>query len=450
MRRPHLLAGAAVATALTLAGLAAGASLAPPSPPEASTPANLLTRPVPAGSPNADQVRRGQYLVAVGDCMSCHTRSGGEPLAGGLGLNTPFGVIYSPNITSDVKTGLGGWSTDTFYRAMHDGKGAHGEQLYPAFPYPWFTHASRADDDAILAYLKTTPAVNYTPPNNRLPFPLNIRFMIKGWNLLFFRPAGPSRADPGRSAEWNRGAYIVNGFGHCSVCHSPKNLLGADKKNRFLQSGVLDNWTAPDLTANARTGLGVWSIDDITEYLKTGRNARAAAAGSMAEAVSYSTSLMTDGDRRAIAVYLKSLPASPASHPAAPDAAAMRRGAAIYSDACASCHLGEGRGQPRVFPPLRGDTMAQQDEPVGLLHLILAGGRVAPTPTRPSPLSMPSFAWKLNDQEVADVATYVRNAWGASAAPVRPGQVEQVRRKLGLSGPVHLTVNSTDHPDARG
>ncbi|MBE7216851.1 MAG: cytochrome c [Caulobacteraceae bacterium] len=449
VRRSRLLVAAA-GCAAAVGGLALAASRAIPAAPEAPTPTDLLTQPIPDTSPNAGQVRRGQYLVAVGDCMSCHTRSSGEPLAGGLGLNTPFGVIYSPNITSDRATGVGGWSADTFYRAMHEGKGAHGEQLYPAFPYPWFTHVSRADDDAILAYLKTTPAVRYTPPGNRLPFPLNIRFMVKGWNLLFFRPSAGFRADPARSAEWNRGAEIVGGLGHCSACHSPKNILGADKKGQFLRSGVLDNWTAPNLTGDPHVGLGGWSVDDITEYLKTGRNARAGAAGSMAEAVSYSTSLMTDGDRHAIAVYLKSLPPSPAADPPAPDAAAMRRGAAVYSDACASCHLAEGQGQPRYFPPLRGDTMAQQQDATGLLHLILAGGRTAPTPTRPTPLSMPSFAWKLDNQEVADVATYIRNSWGSRAAPVSAGQAGAVRRRLGLDGDVHLTVNSTDHPGWRG
>ena len=449
MRRLRLAATAAVA-ALGLAGLALATSRSMPAAPDALTPTDLLTQPIPATTLNADQVRRGQYLVAVGDCMSCHSRSGGQPLAGGLGLNTPFGVIYSPNITSDVKTGIGGWSEATFYRAMHEGKGAHGEELYPAFPYPWFTKTSRADDDAILAYLKTTPAVSYTAPSNRLPFPLNIRFMVHGWNLLFFHKSDGVRSDPAQSAEWNRGAYIVNSLGHCSACHSPKNLLGADKKNRFLQSGVLDNWTAPDLTGNARTGLGAWSVGDITEYLKTGRNARAAAAGSMAEAVSYSTSLMTDADRHAIAVYLKTLPASPVTDAPSPDAGAMRRGEAIYSDACASCHLEGGRGQSRYFPPLRVDTMAQQSDPTGLLHLILAGGRTAPTPSRPAPLSMPSFAWKLNNREVADVATYIRNSWGARAAPVTAGQASKVRRSLGLDGAVHLTVNSTDHPGYRG
>ena len=444
-RQIGLLAIGAAVSALMVAGLAASQSPPLPAHPVSGlTATGLLTQPIPDNTPNAPQLRQGQYLTVVGDCMSCHLRPGGAPLAGGLGLNTPFGVIYSANITSDRDTGIGSWTSDQFYHAMHDGHGAHGENLYPALPYPWFTHASRADDDAMLAYLKTTPAVRYTPPGNRLPFPLNIRFMIKGWNFLFFKPADFKPA-PDQSAEWNRGAYIVNGLGHCGACHTPKNMLGADNSGRYLQGGVLDNWTAPNLTGAPRTGLGGWSVDDITEYLKTGRNAHAGAGGSMGEVITYSTSLMTDQDRHAIAVYLKSQAPSPErASGRQPDAGAMRRGAAIYSDACASCHLENGVGQPRFFPPLGHDAMLQQTDTTGLEHLILAGGRIGPSPTRPSPLTMPSFAWKLTDQEIADVSTYIRNSWGNQADPVAASKVRDVRKRLNLQTE-HLTVNSGDH-----
>jgi mono/diheme cytochrome c family protein len=444
--RPTVLAAIAAASTLTLAGVA-GLALSQgrmtASAPDSATPTQLMTQPIPASLANADQVRRGQYLTSVGDCVSCHTRDGGQPFAGGLGLNTPFGIIYSPNLTSDAETGIGNWTPDQFYRALRTGVDAHGRNLYPALPYPWFTRVSRADSDAILAYLKTTPAVNYNPPPNRLPFPLNVRFAIKGWNLLFFRPSA-FVPDSGKAAEWNRGSYIVNGLGHCGACHTPKNMLGGDKHGVFLQGGELDNWWAPNLTSNDRVGLGSWTVDDITDYLKRGRNRRAAVAGSMAEVVSYSTSLMTDADRHAIAVYLKDLPASPTSDAGQPDSAAMTRGAAVYSDACASCHLEGGKGQPGYFPPLGGDTMAEQDNPDGLIHLILAGGRTAPAPSAVTPLSMPSFAWKLDDQEIADVSTYIRNSWGSRAKPVSAGQVAAMRRHLGLKTS-SLTVNSGDH-----
>jgi mono/diheme cytochrome c family protein len=405
-------------------------------------PVELLRQPISDTTPNAEQLRRGQYLVAAGDCMSCHLRSGGEALAGGLGLNTPFGVIYTPNITSDKETGIGGWSADQFYQAMHKGIDDEGRNIYPAFPYPWFTVVSRDDDDAILAFLKTTPPVKYTPPKNDLPFPLNVRSAVKGWNLLYFS-AHSFKNDANQSAEWNRGAYLVNGLGHCGACHTPKGALGADKSNRKFQGGTLDNWVAPDLTANERTGLGSWSIDDVAEYLGTGRNAHAGAGGAMADVITYSTSLMSDADRHAIAVYLKGQAASPSLAVVQPDAGAMRRGAAIYSDACASCHLENGVGQPRYFPPLGPNAMLQQADPIGLEHLILAGGRIGTGPTRPSPMTMPSFAWKLTDQEVADVSTFIRNSWGNQAPPVSIADVRSARKKLNLDS-LHLTANSGD------
>lgn len=274
-------------------------------------------------------------------------------------------------------------------------------------------------------------------------FPLNLRISVSGWNLLFL---DSQRFVPNadKSEAWNRGAYLVNGPGHCGGCHTPKNSFGADKGDQEFRGGVLDNWTAPDLTANARVGLGGWSVADIAEYLKTGRNFHAGAGGAMADVVTYSTSLLSDADRTAIAVYLKSLPASP-SRPrsTAPDAATLTRGAAVCSDACASCHLENGVGQSRLFPPLGRNAVLQQTDASGLEHLILAGTRIAATPTRPSPLSMPSFAWKLTDQEVADVATFVRNSWGNRASPVPAGQVAALRKRLGLDRP-RYTDNSGD------
>ena len=406
------------------------------------TATGLLSQAIPDSTPNAEQLRRGQYLVAVGDCMSCHLRDGGEPLAGGLGLQTPFGVIYSANISSDKDTGIGNWTGDQFYRAMHDGIDDEGKNLYPAFPYPWFRLASRADDDAILAYLKSTPAIKYTPPADALPFPLDYRWVVKGWNLLYLK-SQEFQPDPGKSAEWNRGAYLVNGLGHCGGCHTPLNVLGAPKADQQFYGGKLDNWVAPDLTSNERAGLGSWSVDDIAEYLANGRNAHAGAGGAMAEVVTYSTSLMNDQDRHAIGVYLKSQVASPAVAHVAPDAAAMSRGAAIYSDACASCHLEDGVGQPRLFPPLGHNAMLQQADPTGITHLILAGARIGTSASRPSPLSMPSFAWKLTDSEIADVATFIRNSWGNQAAVVSADEVRDARKRLGLES-LRLTANSGD------
>jgi mono/diheme cytochrome c family protein len=436
------LIGSAVAI-LGVAGLAVGQMRALPAhPSSAVTRLGVLAQSISDSTPNAAQLRRGQYLVAAGDCLSCHLRDGGEPFAGGLGLNTPFGVIYTSNITPDRATGIGAWTADQFYRAMHDGKSSQGHDLYPAFPYPWFKFVSREDDDAIFAYLMSLPAVSYTAPKNDLAFPLNFRSFVGAWNLLFL-DSHDFQSDPEQSAEWNRGAYLVNGLGHCGGCHTPKNSFGADKSKQELHGGRLDNWVAPDLTSNTRIGLGDWSVDDIAEFLGTGRNGHAAAGGAMADVISYSTSLLSDADRRAIAVYLKSQPASAGIESSAPEAGAMRRGAAVYSDACASCHLDNGVGQSRLFPPLGKDAMLQQPDPTGLEHLILAGTRIGVSASRPSPLGMPSFAWKLTDQEIADVSTFIRNSWGNEAAPVAASGVAELRKKLGLQT-VHLTDNSGD------
>ena len=390
----------------------------------------LLTQPIPDG-PNADLIRRGRYLASAGDCMSCHTRAGGHPFAGGLGLQTPFGIIYSSNITGDRATGIGGWTPAQFYRALHEGRRNDGGWLYPAMPYNHFTVMTRADTDAILAFLKTVPAEHYSQPADRLPFPLDIRLAMIGWNALNFSPHG-FKSDPGQSAAWNRGAYLVQGPGHCGACHTAKTALGAEKDGHALQGGPVEHWFAPDLTGNPRTGLGRWSAADIVEYLRTGRNAHAGAIGQMAEVVTYSTSLLSDGDLNAIATYLKSLPASPDEATAAPAAAAMKAGGAVFFDACTACHLVDGKGQPRMFPPLQGSAVAQQRDPTGVIRLILSGGRTAPTLTRPGFQTMPSFAWKLDDQQIADVATYVRNSWGNRAAPVDAKEVSKIRSTLHL------------------
>ena len=419
------------------------ASALPAGPVTSVAAAKMLLEPI-ADGPNAAQLRHGQYLARVGDCLSCHLRADGEPFAGGLGLNTPFGVIYTSNISSDPQHGIGHWTTDQFYRAMHDGIGGQGQHLYPAFPYPWFRHLSRQDDDDLLAYLKTTPPAAYQPPDNKLAFPMNVRAAITVWNLLSL-PQQPALQTPqGASAEWLRGQALVLGPGHCSQCHTPRNLLGADKRGEAFQGGLLDNFISPDLTGNQRTGLGRWSVDDITEYLHTGRNARAAAGGPMGDVVTYSTSMITDEDRHAIAAYLKSLPASADVEVAAPDPASMKRGGAIFSDACTACHLENAVGQPTLFPPLGNNSVAQQNDPTGVLHIILAGVRVGPSPTRPSPLTMPSFAWKLTDQQVADVSTYIRNSWGNRAPSVTAADAEKLRGKLQLDQ-THLSDNSGDH-----
>jgi mono/diheme cytochrome c family protein len=399
-------------------------------PPPAPLP--ILTQPIvaQAGVAPPAEVVRGRYLTIAGDCVSCHTRAGGMPFTGGRGIRTPFGIIYSPNLSGSA-AGIAGWTPAQFFRALHEGIADDGSHLYPALPYTHFTVISRADSDAILTWLKTVPGDASTPPSNRLPFPLDLRPVMIAWNALNFAPH-PYRTNSTRSAEWQRGAYLVDGLGHCGSCHTPKTMLGADDASRRFYGGNIDNWVAPDLTANARSGLGNWSADEIAEYLKAGRNARSNAGGPMAEVVAYSTSLMSDADRDAIATYLKSLPAGPATTALSPAAAAITAGAAIYGDACSACHRVDGKGSPALFPPLGGSAALQQADAANVIRVILGGARTAPTLIRPSTPSMPSFAWKLGDQQIADVATYVRNSWGNHAKPVSESDVERLRRQLKL------------------
>ncbi|CAN7607678.1 c-type cytochrome [Phenylobacterium sp. LjRoot219] len=410
------------AAAVALVTLAAPAGSSARAPNAAPQPSAAAPAPTAAG---ADLVERGRYLTVAGDCAGCHTAPDGTPFAGGTPLRTPFGTVLSANITSAT---MATWSPDLFYRALHRGGGGKGGHLYPAFPYVYYARVTRADSDAMLAYLKTTPPVHNKLDRNQLPFPFNNRGLMVFWNALFLRE-GEFRPDPARSAEWNRGAYLVEGLGHCGACHTPKNPLGADRQTARYQGGVLDNWLAPDLTANPRWGLGGWSTEQVVEFLKTGRNARSAASGAMADVVTHSTSQMTEADLRAIAVYLKSLPASHGPSPPASKAAAMRSGQAIFVDACSACHRMDGSGQPGFFSPLPANATVQQRDPATVVRIVLNGARAAPTDTRPTPLSMPAFGWKLDDREVAAVTTYVRNSWGNAAPPVSAAQVAKIRKR---------------------
>lgn len=374
--------------------------------------------------------QRGKYLAAVGDCQSCHTAEGGKPYAGGRPIPTPFGVIYSPNITPDHETGIGTWSDEQFYRAMHGGITPKGEQLYPAFPYPWFTKATRADVDAIHAYLKDIPPVSQHRPGNKLPWPLDERIAMKAWNKLYFDP-GTYKRNPHKDETWNRGAYLVQGLGHCGACHTPTNLLGASEAGARYRGGTLDNWYAPDIASDLPQGLASWSEDDIVSFLKTGRNAKTIAYGPMGEVVRNSTSKMTDDDLKAVAVYLKSLPAKGGNEATSQvGTAVIKSGGAIYADSCSECHRADGTGVAQMFPSLKNSAMVQSKDATSIVRLILNGGRGAATSAAPTQVSMPSFGWKLSDAQIAAVATYIRNAWGNHAAPVSAGDVHSVRQAV--------------------
>ncbi len=375
-----------------------------------------------------DAIARGKALVDAADCASCHTADASKPLAGGKRIDTPFGGIFSPNLTPDRDTGLGGWTDDEFYRALHEGVARNGSRYYPAFPYPNFTKITRDDVLAIRAYLATLTPVRNIPPPPQLRWPLNYRAVMRGWNWLFFKP-GSFEKNPRKTDEWNRGAYLVEGAAHCGACHTPKNMFGADKRGQIYGGGLIDGWFAPRLDAAERSGLKSWSVEDIAEYLQSGRNGKSHAGKLMAEVVVNSTSKMSDADVRAMAVYLKDLPAGmpePAVPP--PSQAQMMDGARIYQS-CSACHEDDGTGAPRIYPPLPGNTNLQSTDPSSTLRIILDGAETVTTTRAPNTGSMPAYARKLTDQEIADVATYIRNSWGNSAPAVTPAQVAKARRE---------------------
>jgi mono/diheme cytochrome c family protein len=383
---------------------------------------------------NFDQIERGRYLAIVGDCAACHTLPGsGHDFAGGRPLETPFGVLVAPNITPDPQTGIGAWTNQEFINALTSGTGRNGTNLFPAMPYTYYTKITRDDALAIRAYLNTVPAVRNEVNVNRLPFPLNVRTSMIIWDKLFFTP-GSFQPFAGRSAEWNRGAYLTEGLGHCGLCHTPKNALGGDKTSERLQGYALQGWFAPDVTNDPRRGLGGWSVDDIATYLKTGHNKTSAGSGPMSETINLSTSKMTDEDLKAIAIYLKDPPGQqqnrPAATSAAPDQGVMKAGAQIYADECSGCHTSDGKGVPGLFPALSGAAVVQQSDPTTLLHVVLRGALSVGTDRAPTAAAMPAFGWILKDSQVAAVVTYIRNAWGNAAPPVGAGDVGKTREDL--------------------
>jgi mono/diheme cytochrome c family protein len=385
-----------------------------------------------ADDQNFDRIERGRYLAVLSDCGACHTRPGGAPFAGGLALQTPFGTLLAPNITPDPETGIGNMTDAEFVAALHDGRGQNGKRLYPAMPYPAYTRMSDDDVLAIRAYLATVAPVSNRVISNQLPFPLNIRLAMVFWNTLNFTP-GRYRPNQQKPAEWNRGAYIVEGAAHCGTCHTPKALLGGDRNDHALAGGTLQGWFAPDITNDPRKGIGGWSKDDLIEYLKTGTNNWTLASGPMAEAITHSTSRMTDADIAAIATYLKDSHTggtAPKPAPIAATADVMRAGAAIYKDSCAACHRDAGTGEAHLFPHLAGSALVQSDDPTTLVRVVLQGTRATATPSAPTAPAMPAFGWRLGDAQVAAVLTYIRNSWGNAATAVSPGVVADQRTSL--------------------
>jgi mono/diheme cytochrome c family protein len=388
-----------------------------------------------SGGQDFSQTERGRYLATVGDCAGCHTKPGGQDFAGGLPIETPFGTVIASNITPDKETGIGLWSDDDFVRAMTEGTRRDGAHLFPAMPYPYFSKMNRDDVLAVRAYLSTVQAVNNGIKADQLPFPLSVRGDMAAWNKLNFKP-GVYQRDPDKSAQWNRGAYLVEGPMHCGVCHTPKNLAGGDKNDQRLQGYALQGWFAPDLTTDPRRGIGSWSGDDLVAYLKTGHNRFTAATGPMADVVTHSSNKMTDADLHAVATYLKDQPppGEKSPEPVAASEPVMKLGAAIYADECSACHTPNGAGSANLFPRLAGSASVQSADPTSLIRVVLAGTQSVATDHAPTAPSMPAFAWVLDDREAAAVLTYIRNAWGNAAPTVSDSDIGEHRSDLAKRG----------------
>lgn len=381
-----------------------------------------------ASEPSPETIARGKALTEAGDCASCHTADPSKPFAGGKRIDTPFGGIYSPNLTPDRETGIGSWSDADFTRALRFGIAPDGSNYYPAFPYPYFTKMTKDDTLAIRAYLGTqAPVANRVKPPE-LRWPLNYRVLMRAWSWLFFKP-GLFEPDQFKSAAWNRGGYLVTGLAHCGACHTPKNWFGADKRELAFSGSPVDGWFAPRLDSAARSGLQSWSAGDIAEYLQSGRNAKSHAGGLMAEVILNSTSKMSDADVRAIAVYLKGLPPGrrePLVTP--PEDGEMKAGQAVYARFCIACHEADGSGAPRIYPPLPGNALLQSINPSSTIRIILDGAHTVTTPRAPNTGEMPGYAKQLSDEQIAAVTNYIRNSWGNAAPLVTAEQVAKARK----------------------
>ena len=388
---------------------------------------------------------RGAYLARVGNCMGCHTARGGKPGAGGLAIATPFGNLFTSNLTPDPDTGLGRWNAAAFWRALHHGRAADGRLLYPAFPYTHTTLMTRADSDALFSYFNSLPAVRGKPPAHELRWPYSSQAALAVWRALYFRP-GVLQPEPARPAEWNRGAYLVRAVAHCSACHAPRDRLGGANW-QSLAGGLMQaqGWYAPSLLSAREAGVADWPESEIALLLGTGHAAGGSVSGPMAEIVMTGAQHLSAPDLADMAAYLKALPGAQASGPAATptpvasDGAATARqstaGQKVYEQHCADCHGERGEGTEGAFPPLAGNRAVTLSHTENLLQNVLYGGFGPTTAGHPRPYGMPPFTLALTDAEIAAVLTYIRTSWGNRATEVSPLDVLAMREALARAAP---------------
>lgn len=420
--------------------------------PATNSPASAQDSAPAANAPAASDLPEGrlvygEYMATAGDCMACHTRPDGKPFEGGLPIDTPFGTIYTPNITSSKGYGIGSFSDKDFLHALQEGISPSGLPYYPALPYPSYTKVKDDDLLAIKDYLMSLEPSNYQPPETDLRWPFSMRDLMFGWQTIYL-DKGRFEPDPSRSDEWNRGAYLVEGLGHCGSCHTPRNLAGATEPSKAMTGAIVDGWYAPNLTSELDEGLGRWTVDELASFLQTGlapaeldaneeqdpSGAPATAAlGPMAEVVHDSLSKLATSDLRAMAVYLKDLPPKTEvmHRPKVPEALteeAYKQGREIYVKNCSACHQDHGQGLKPYFPALRGNPVVNEERPNDVLKTLLLGAPADPSEAFSAHVVMPSFGLVLTDQQIATVASYIRANWGNDAPPVTAKEVKALRK----------------------
>ncbi len=387
------------------------------------------------GLDRAALLERGAYLARVGNCAGCHTAAGAAAYAGGRALQTSFGILYTSNLTPDAETGLGRWSAEDFWRALHNGRSRDGRLLYPAFPYDSYTHVTRADADALFAYLQSLAPVRAAAPAHALGFPYGTQAGLALWRALYFTPR-VWRIEPAKAPEWNRGAYLARGLGHCAACHAPRNALGASAAAMTGGFVAGQGWYAPSLLDPREAGVRPGRENDWVQLMATGTGPAGAALGPMVEVVLRSTQHWQEQDLRALAAYLRdeAVAVEPVGGRAAAVPATGQRalGQRLYEQQCAACHGREGQGVAGAYPPLAGNASVNLAEPRNLLLAVLEGGYPAATERRPRPHGMPPFGHVLSDAQIAAVASYVRGAWGNQAPEVATMEVYRARERRGF------------------
>lgn len=401
-----------------------------------------------------DLIKQGEYLARAGDCVACHSAPGGQPFAGGLAIASPIGNIYSSNVTPDADTGIGQWSYGEFERAVRRGVGRNGKPLYPAMPFPSYARISDADVAALYAYFTRGVApVKRANRGSGIPWPLSLRWPLAYWRVLF-APSVESVAKQTQASDpvVARGAYLVEGLGHCGACHTPRAVSlqekaladGTDKV--FLSGGAADNWAAPSLRGDAVSGIGKADEAHIAEFLKSGRTADTAAFGGMADVVQHSTQYLRDEDLTAIARYLKTLAPSRMETPGGDDGMVAKalyaaqppnEGARLYLDNCVSCHRSHGQGYEATFPALAGNPAVNGSDATSLIHIVLEGSAMPSAQVAPTQFAMPAFGARLSDADVAEVVSFIRSSWGNNAGAVDAAQVRKLRAALPPPGPVY-------------